>query len=139
MGKSFETQIRVRFADTDADGGVYFANYLTYFAQARHELFREVNIDLGRLAQEYGLRMLSVETSCRYRAMAYFDDPLTVRVLVERLGNTSMTFSFEILRPDGEGQTLLATGSMALVVVDRQTNPVTMPPWIRDHLSSVAI
>ena len=135
MGKSIETQVRVRFADTDADGGVYFANYLTYFAGARHELFRKVGIDIRRLAEEDGLRMLSVETSCRYRAMAYFDDLLTVRVSVERLGNTSSTFSFEIVRPDENGETLIATGNMTLVVVDRQTRPVTIPPYVREALS----
>ncbi|MDO8670746.1 MAG: thioesterase family protein [Dehalococcoidia bacterium] len=135
MGNHVETTVRVRFADTDADGGVYFANYLTFFSGARHDLFREVGINLRRLADEDGQRLLGVEVNCRFRSMAYFDDLLTVRVRVERLGNTSLAFSFEIVRPDENGETLIATGGTTQVVVDRQNKPVTIPPWMREALS----
>ncbi|MBI2865178.1 MAG: acyl-CoA thioesterase [Chloroflexi bacterium] len=135
MGKSIVSQVRVRFADTDADGGVFFANYLTYFSCARHDLFRQVGINLNRLSREDGLRLVGVEANIRFRAMAYFDDLLTVHARVDRLGNSSVAFSFEILRLKENGETLIAAGSTTQVVVDQHTKPVSIPPWMREALS----
>ncbi len=135
MGKFIETQVRVRFADTDVDGGVYFANYFTYMSGARHDLFRQVGLNLRRLANEDGLRLVGVEANCRFRSMAYFDDLLTVRARVDRLGNTSLAFSFEIVRPGESGETLIATGGTTQVVIDSANKPVPIPDWIREALS----
>jgi len=135
MVQSADTEIRVRFADTDADGGVYFANYLTYFSSGRHELLRQAGIDLNRLASEDGLRFVAVEVTCRYRAMAYFDDLLVVRTRVERMSNKAVVTAYEIVRPEKDGETLIATGTMAQVFIDRQNNAVPIPDWIREALS----
>lgn len=78
---------------------------------------------------------MGVEANCRFRSMAYFDDLLTVRAQVERLCNTSLAFSFEIVRPDENGKTLIATGGTTQVVIDSQNRPVPIPDWIREILS----
>ncbi len=135
MGKTAEAEIRVRFADTDADGGVYHANYLTYFASGRHEILRGAGIDLNRLAREDGLRFVVVEATCRYRAVAYFDDVLIVRSQVERLGNSSVVLAYEVVRPETDGETLIASGTTAQVFIDKENKAVPMPQWIREALS----
>ncbi|MBI4579044.1 MAG: acyl-CoA thioesterase, partial [Planctomycetes bacterium] len=60
---------------------------------------------------------------------------LTVHARVERLGNSSVVFAFEIVRADENGETLIATGSTAQVFVDKENKPVSIPAWIREALS----
>lgn len=135
MGRSAETEVRVRFADTDADGGVYYANYLTYFSSGRHGLLHEAGISLNRLAKEDGLRFLAVEATCRFHASAYFDDVLRVRARVDHLGNRSVVIVYEIVRPENGGETLIATGKVAQVFANSENKSVPLPPWIREALS----
>ena len=67
--RQFRTQTRVRYAETDATGIVYYANYLIYFELGRIEMFRELGLSYDR-------HLPIVETGCRYHASASFDAPL---------------------------------------------------------------
>ena len=74
--KVFSTRLRVRYADTDTSGIVYYASYFLYFETGRVEMFRELGLP-------YDYHLPIVETACRYRAPARFDDLLEVHSFVE--------------------------------------------------------
>jgi acyl-CoA thioester hydrolase len=126
---SFQTRVRVRYADTDADGVVYYANYLTYFEVVRVELLRALGHPITRIL-DAGIILPVVEARLRYLRPARVDDLLTVTATVASIGPASFAFDYEITREDG---LLLVTGWTRLAVCEREGGRAcAMPVWLRD-------
>ena len=121
--------MRVRYADTDADGVVYYANYLTFFEVVRVEWLRALGYPITRILAE-GIILPVVEARIRYLRPAQVDDLLTVRALLASVGPASFAFDYEITREDG---LLLVTGMTRLAVCERESaRACAMPAWMRD-------
>jgi acyl-CoA thioester hydrolase len=121
--------VRVRYEETDADGVVYYGNYLTYFEVVRVELLRALGYPITRILAE-GIILPVVEARIRYLRPARVDDLLTVTAIVDSVGPASFAFDYEITREDG---LLLVTGWTRLAVCERDTaRACAMPPWLRD-------
>jgi len=86
---SHETQIRVRYQETDGQRRVHHANFLTYFEVARTEMLRARGATY-REFEDAGLFLVVAEASCRYLAAAEYDDLLLVRTYVEKIGGASI-------------------------------------------------
>jgi acyl-CoA thioester hydrolase len=120
------TSTRVRYAETDATGIVYYANYFIYFEVGRIELFRKLGLP-------YDKRLPIVETTCRYRASATFDDELEIHTVVEELRVKSFRLGSRVYRRDpcgGELQ-LLVEGVTVMVTTDDQGKPCPLPAAFR--------
>ena len=123
----FTTRIRVRYAETDAAGVVYYGNYLTYFEVVRVELLRALGHPITAI-EERGVLLPVVEARLKYLRPAHLDDLLEVSASVESIGPASFAFDYEVAR-DG---LLLATGWTRLAVCERDTGrAVAMPDWLR--------
>jgi acyl-CoA thioester hydrolase len=121
--------VRVRYADTDAAGVVYYANYLVYFEVARVELLRALGHPIPDI-EARGILLPVVEARLKYLRPARLDDLLTVSISVASMGPASFGFGYEITREDG---LLLVTGFTRLAVCERETGrAVSMPAWLRD-------
>ncbi len=92
----FRTRLRARYADTDATGIVYYGSYHRYFEVGRVEMFRELGLP-------YDWRLPIVETRCRYRASARFDDLLEVRSFVEEVRTRAFRIGQQVYRVDDGG------------------------------------
>lgn len=125
--------LRVRYVETDAQARVFFGNYLTYFDIALTEYFREIGFSYPEMVEK-GIDIFYVEARCQYKGAARFDDELHVYARVSRIGNTSFTFDFQILKqPTGE---LITTGQ--IIVVTAQTEreqPVRVPDDLREAIA----
>ena len=73
-----ETRLRVRYAETDQMGVVYYANYLVWFEVGRAELMRQRGLDYKRMEIETGCLMAVVDATVRYKAPARYDEELIV-------------------------------------------------------------
>jgi acyl-CoA thioester hydrolase len=124
-GPPFVTQVRVRYADTDAEGVVYYGTYLTYFEVARVELLRHLGCPIG-LARERGLVFPAVDAHLRYHRPGRVDDLLDVRLWLGRRRRVVFDFAYEVLR----GDDLLVSGTTrhAAVHVDG-FRAVPLPDW----------
>ena len=129
MPRTTETQIRVRYAETDLLGSVYYGNFFTYFGVARHEHLRQLGTGLAELLKEVGVTMGVLEATCRYHAPAYFDDLLTVRTTVEEMRTRTAAFRYEVER---EG-TPIATGRTVQIFL-QAGSPVAIPERVRAAL-----
>jgi acyl-CoA thioester hydrolase len=128
--------VRVRYADTDADGVVYYANYLTYFEVVRVEWLRALGYPLTRILAA-GVILPVVEARVRYLRPAHVDDLLTVRASLVSVGPASFAFDYEITREDG---LLLVTGWTRLAVCERETaRACAMPAWLRDLFADLPV
>lgn len=112
MLPDFHHPLRVRYADTDAQGHVYFANYLTYADEGLSAWMRHLGWGSDRTARE-GVDFVFAEARSQYRARAFFEDLLHVHVGVERLGRTSLVSRFVVHRPSDD--TVLAEGHLVQV------------------------
>ena len=129
----FTTQVRVRYAETDAAGVVYYGVYLTYFEVARVELLRALGHPVCDV-EARGVLLPVVEARLRYLRPARLDDLLDVALWVESVGPASFAFAYEVSR-DG---LLLVTGTTRLAVVERDTGrAMPMPRWLRDLFDAI--
>ncbi len=115
-----ETEVRVRYAETDAQGVVYYANYFIWFEVARMAYLRALGYDYARLERD-GLGFVIAEATCCYHVPARFDEELVVRTSVGEVRSRSFVFEYEVYNKEG-GQ-LLATGSTVQVFIDGEGKP----------------
>ncbi len=127
-----EVKIRVRYADTDQMGFVYYGNYATYFEVARVEALRQLGFRYKDLETE-GVAMPVLENYSKYIRPALYDDLLTVRLTVREMPTTRIKFEYEIFNEEG---TLLHIGYTILVFYHIDKKRVgDMPHSLRGLLS----
>jgi acyl-CoA thioester hydrolase len=132
-GFSFSTRVRVRFADTDAQGVAHNASYLVWFEVARVEYLREFAGGYQSL-RDHGIEAFVLESLCRYRVPARFDDVLDVHTRCVDVRGARFRFEYEIVRDDG---VLVADGWTSHACVDAATHrPTRIPDWLVDAIRS---
>ncbi len=131
MGYVTETEIRVRYAETDQMGVVHHANYLVWFEIGRTNHMRHLGVSYRQL-EERGVRLPVVEAVLRYRAPARYDDLVRIRCWVRRAGSRLVEFGNAVDRV--EGGRLLATGQIKLAALDANDTATTIPTGVRDAL-----
>ncbi len=112
---------------------VFNGNYLTYYDVAWTEYFREIGLDYQRML-EMGADTVLARTTIEFKSVARFDDLLEVYVRVSQIGNTSMTFDFEIYR-EGEQRLIGASQSLYVCIDHKTLKPVRVPDELRRRVS----
>lgn len=127
-----ETQIRVRYGETDQMGVVYHGNYAQYFEVGRLEWLRALNISYKKM-EEDGIILPVVSLSIKYKKSACYDDVINVKTQLVKMPTASIEFDYEITNDKEE---ILATGNTVLAFIDRTTNrPMRCPKFIMDKLA----
>jgi acyl-CoA thioester hydrolase len=131
VSKYSETKLRVRYAETDKMGVVYYANYYIYFEVGRVEYMRERGVNYREMELEDDSFIVVAESKCRYRRPARYDDPLRIRTCVLDAKRRTIHFGYEIVH-DETGE-LLATGETIHVVCDSNGRPKALPEKYRRY------
>lgn len=126
MLRQYEHQIRVRYQETDGQGRVHHANYLTWFELARVELLRAAGHSYREL-EEQGVYLVVAEASLRYYQPAFFDDVLNVQVQTGSAKGARIEHHYRVQRND----TLLAEGTTVVACIDGTGHPRRLPEWLR--------
>lgn len=122
---SSETQIRVRYAETDQMGVVYHGNYFAYFETARAESIRQLGFTYADM-EKMGVIMPVIEVQCRYLRPARYDDLITVKVILKELPvHHKIEFHQEVYN---ENKELLVTARIILYFMEAGTMKRTMMP-----------
>ncbi len=132
MKNIIETQIRVRYAETDQSGIVYNANYLIWFELGRGELFWQRGMDYGRDVEGRGFVWPVTEACLRYLAPSHYGDIVTVRAWIGEVKSRSVRIEYEVAR---EGQKL-CTGFTKHLNVDRAGHVVPFPDELKSILQT---
>ncbi|MFC6997788.1 acyl-CoA thioesterase [Rufibacter roseus] len=120
-----EVTIRVRYAETDQMGYVYYGNYGAYYEVARTETFRQLGISYREM-EKAGVMMPVLEMRSKYIRPARYDDLLTVKLfLKERPKGARILFEYEVYN---EAKELLNIGETMMVFVDMKTGRPTPIP-----------
>ncbi len=129
----FRFGLRVRYAEVDFQGMVYFAHYATYFDVAIHEFFRTLPYDYTAIRRTTGADFNIVRSAVEYRRPLRFDEAFEVEVTLGRIGRTSVTFTPAIW-VTGEAEPR-ASGEVVWVHADQATmRAVPLPSELLDLL-----
>jgi acyl-CoA thioester hydrolase len=131
-GFGFSTDVRVRFAETDAQGIAHHASFVVWLEVAR-VAYLERHAGGYQAIRDRGLEALTTEVCLRYHGAAYFDETLTVWARCGELRGARFTYEYRIER-DGE---LVADGYSRHATVDRATyRPTRVPEWLADAIAT---
>ena len=131
-GRARVTEIRVRYAETDAMGVVYYANYFVWFEVGRTDLLRESGWNYREMEVD-GFALPVIEAHCSYRESAKYDDELEVRTSGAMLSPVRVQFTYEVVRMADAAT--LATGTTVHATLDRNGRPCRLPPRVRTLFS----
>jgi acyl-CoA thioester hydrolase len=119
-------EIRVRYQETDGQGVVHHANYLTWFELGRVELLRAAGHSYREL-EESGIHLVVAEASLSYYLPARFDDVLVLRTTTVKAKGARIEHRYQLSR---EGK-LLVEGQTTVACVDRAGRVCRLPQWLR--------
>ncbi len=127
-----ETQLRVRYGETDQMGYVYYGDYAEYFEVGRVEALRSLGFPYKRIEEE-GVMLPVHEMHVKYHRPARYDDLLLLRTSIREVPSVRIVFMYELFNESG---TLLAEAQVTLVFVDRATmRPCRAPAPLSEALS----
>ncbi len=124
MQDSVDSEIRVRYAETDQMGVAYYANYLVWFEVGRSDFCRAKGFSYAEL-EALGFKLVVTDVQCRYRNSARYDEILLVRTDIKGINRRLITFGYQILRK--ENGEVIATGESRHVSLDSNSRPKSLP------------
>jgi acyl-CoA thioester hydrolase len=130
-----ETRLRVRYAETDQMGVVYYANYLVWMEIGRVELVRSLGIAYKDLEEKEGLCLAVVSASCRYLYPARYDQEIIIETEITQSTARTVEFSYRIRLADS--QRLLAEGSTRHMWLNRDFRPARLPEQYHGALGAL--
>ena len=120
--------VRVRYAETDKMGVVYYANYLVWFEIGRTDLLRSLGWTYKSM-EEAGVSLPVIEAQCTYHRSVRYDDELDVRTEGRMLSPVRMEFTYKVVRRDD--QVVSASGRTVHAALDPTGKPVRLPERVR--------
>src|SRR5262249_11265957 len=117
------SRFRVRYAETDQMGMVYYANYLVWMEVGRSDFCRECGFSYRALEREDESFLVVAEANCRYLAPARYDDEILVETELTRVRSRMLDFTYRIIRSG----TVLAEGRTTHVVIGPDGKPRALP------------
>jgi acyl-CoA thioester hydrolase len=120
-----ETEVRVRYAETDQMGVAHNANYFVWFEVGRVTWCEAKGFSYREMEGDDDHFLMVAESSCRFKSPARFDDLLVIRTAVRSATDKVIRFAYEVL--EKKSRRILATGETAHVVTDRSFRPARLP------------
>lgn len=125
------TRVRVRYAETDRMGVVYYANYFVWFEVGRTEWLRDTGWSYREM-EGGGVSLPVIEAHCDYRRPARYDDDLEIRTIGTLLTPVRIRFDYEVWRTGDEAP--LAVGHTVHASLDPEGRPCRLPGRVRELL-----
>lgn len=125
MNDWYETEIRVRYAETDKMGIVHHSNFLVWFELGRSEFCRARGFSYLEMEEKEDALLVVAESYCRYKSPAFYEDVLTVRTSIAEIRSRSLRFIYEVFRASDEK--LLAEGETQHVVTNAAKKVRSLP------------
>jgi acyl-CoA thioester hydrolase len=120
---SHSTKIRVRYADTDQMGFMYYGNYAEFYEVGRVEMLRSLGLTYKSM-EESGIIMPVTELKCKYIKPALYDEEITVKVFIDKMPSLRIHFRYELFN---EGNELINMGETTLVFIDQKKKKPCLP------------
>lgn len=126
MQRTFQIDVRVRYQETDGQGRVHHANYLTYFELARVEMLRAAGYSYKAFEAE-GLMLVVAEAKIEYLLAAEYDDLLTIHVETLRAKGARVIHEYRVTR----GDELIVKAETTIACIRADGRIARLPEWMR--------
>jgi acyl-CoA thioester hydrolase len=126
-------RVRVRYAETDQMGVVYYANYFVWFEVGRTELLRSLGGTYKDLEAE-GIFLPVIDASCHYAQAGRYDDELEIQTRGTLLSPVRVQFDYDVVRL--ADTVTLATGRTVHAALNQRGRPCRLPERVRSALAS---
>ncbi len=120
----FETHIRVRYAETDQMGYMYYGNYAAFYEVARTEMLRSLGLTYSSM-EKNGIMLPVAELKTKYLKPALYDENIKIKVTINQKPAVRIIFNYELFNEKNE---LINTGETTLVFFDMVKNKPCLPP-----------
>ncbi|MGB4774026.1 MAG: thioesterase family protein [Daejeonella sp.] len=127
------TKVRVRYAETDQMGYMYYGNYAQFYEVGRVEMLRSLGMTY-RSMEESGIIMPVLDLRCKYLKPALYDEEITIKVIMEKMPSVRIHFSYELYN---EKQELINEGETTLAFIDSNRNKPSLPS--QEFLDKVSV
>ena len=126
-----ETQVRVRYGETDRMGYVYYGVYASYFEVARVEALRNLGMSYREM-EDTGIMLPVLHFEIKYNKPAFYDDLITIKTTVSEMPKARIRFTYESFNADGD---LINTGETTLVFINKTSGrPCAAPDHFQNKL-----
>lgn len=123
---------RIRYAETDKMGYLYYGNYAQLYEIGRAEMIRDLGLSYREMEDELRIMMPVVSLECRYIKAALYDDMLSIRTSLREMPDKMITFHHEVCNESGD---LLNRGVVKLFFIDMKSNRrISCPPYLSQKL-----
>ena len=123
------TRVRVRYAETDRMGVVYYANYFVWFEVGRADWLRQTGWTYREMERD-GVSLPVIEAQCEYRQPARYDDEIEITTRGTLVTPVRVRFDYELSRADD--QAAIASGHTVHAAVDPGGRPCRLPTRVRE-------
>jgi len=125
-----QTQVRVRYGETDQMGYVYYGNYAMYYEVARVESLRQLGLSYKEL-EDMGVMLPVLENKSKFLSAALYDDLLRIVTTIREKPGVRIKFEYEIFN---EADKLIHQGETLLVFVDKKNGKPCRPPKVFEQI-----
>lgn len=137
-----ETEVRVRYAETDAMGIVHHSAYIVWFEAGRSDFMRHIGSSYSAV-ERAGFYFRLAELGARYAAPAFYDELLIVRTWIGEMHSRELVFRYAVVRPSDaateQPEQILATGFTKLVCTDAEGCVRRLPAEVRRQFESLTL
>ena len=123
------TRVRVRYAETDRMGVVYYANYLVWFEVGRADWLRQTGWTYREMERD-GISLPVIEARCEYRQPARYDDEIDIATKGTLVTPVRVRFEYELTRAGDDAA--IAGGHTVHAAVDTNGRPRRLPSRVRE-------
>lgn len=123
------TRLRVRYAETDRMGVVYYANYLVWFEVGRTEWLRETGWSYREMEHD-GISLPVIEAHCQFRQPARYDEEIEIATRATLITPVRIRFDYEVARATDDNPA--AVGHTVHAAIDANGKPCRLPPRVRE-------
>lgn len=128
---SHSTKLRVRYAETDQMGYMYYGNYAAFYEVGRVEMLRSLGMTYKSM-EDSGIMMPVLDLKCKFIKPALYDEEITINVTMAKMPSVRIHFGYELFNEKNE---LINLGETTLVFIDIKRNKPCLPsPDFLDRL-----
>lgn len=120
---SHSTKIRVRYAETDQMGYMYYGNYAAFYEVGRVEMLRSLGMTYKSM-EDSGIMMPVLDLKCKFIKPALYDEEITIKVNMAKMPSVRIHFAYELYNEKAE---LINLGETTLVFIDIERNKPCLP------------
>lgn len=132
-----ETNLIVRYAETDQMGIVHHSNYPIWYEAARTDFIKKLGIPYSKI-EENGVMLPLIELKCIYKSAARYEDEILIKTFLKELTYTRVSFSYEVYRKVDEKSTLINTGETMHAWTSTELKPINLRKYRPEIYNMIA-